>query len=78
MNTDLQDIIAQSTIRAYNAGFESGKKHVLDAVDFVLFEHHDLEVAAKSDLLEELADRAKSYHSDRQVTLSEQDLKAKP
>ena len=59
MNTDLQDIIAQSTVRAFNAGFEAGKRHVLEAVDFVKFDHHDLEVAAISDLLEELEDRAK-------------------
>ena len=77
MNTDLQDIIAQSTIRAYNAGYESGKKHVLDAVKFVQFEHYDLLVAAIEDLEEELKLRASSYHSDRQITLSEADLEGK-
>lgn len=61
MNTDLQDIIAQSTIRAYNAGFNSGVKHVLDAIDTVKFEHYDLEVAAISDLDDELQIRSKAY-----------------
>ena len=60
--SDLQDIIAQSTIRAFNAGykagFDAGKAHVLNAVKFVQFEYHDIEVAAISDLEEELADRA--------------------
>jgi hypothetical protein len=62
MNTDLQDIIAESTKRAfnagYNAGLEAGKTHVLNAVKFVQFEYKGLEVAAISDLQEELADRA--------------------
>lgn len=82
MNTDLQDIIAQSTIRAFNAGYRQGKgegieigrDQILDAVKFVTFEYHDLQVAAISDLEEELKDRANLYHSDRQITLSEQDL----
>jgi len=81
VNTDLQDIIAQSTIRAFNAGYkagyDAGKAHVLNAVKFVTFEHHDLEVAAISDLEEELKDRANLYHSDRQITLSEADLEGK-
>jgi hypothetical protein len=77
VNTDLQDIIAQSTIRAYNAGYESGKKHVLDAVETVTFEYHDIDVAAISDLHEELRIRASSYHRDRQVTRSEADLQGK-
>jgi hypothetical protein len=54
MNTDLQDIIATSTIRAFNAGYQAGKRHVLEAIETVTFEHHDLEVAAISDLQEEL------------------------
>lgn len=58
--SDLQDIIAQSTIRAYNAGFEAGKTHVMSAVKFVTFEHYDLEVAAIADLEEELRLRAKN------------------
>jgi hypothetical protein len=70
--SDLQDIIAKSSIRAYNAGFEAGKRHVLDAVETVTFEHYDLEVAAISDLEEELKLKASFYHSDRQITLSEQ------
>jgi len=58
VNTDLQDIIAQSTIRAFNAGYEAGKRHVLEAVETVTFEYHDLEVAAISDLQEELEMKA--------------------
>jgi hypothetical protein len=75
--SDLQDIIAQSTIRAYNVGFEAGKKHVLDAVQTVTFEHYDLQVAAIEDLEEELKLKANSYHSNRQITLSEADLEGK-
>jgi len=75
MNTDQQDIIASSSVKAFNAGYaagkreaitddqtviffnagyQAGKRHVLDAVETVTFEHHDLEVAAISDLQEEL------------------------
>ena len=60
MNTDLQDIIAQSTIRAFNAGYMAGKEEVLGAVKAVTFEYRDLEVAAISDLNEELEMRAKN------------------
>lgn len=60
MNTDLQDIIAQSSIRAFNAGYEAGRQSVLDAVNFVKFEYRDLEVAAISDLEEELESRMKN------------------
>jgi hypothetical protein len=52
--SDLQDIIAKSTIRAFNAGYEAGKRYVLEAVETVTFEHYDLEVAAIADLEEEL------------------------
>jgi len=60
VNTDLQDIIAQSSIRAFNAGYEAGRQSVLDAVNFVKFEYRDLEVAAISDLEEELESRMKN------------------
>lgn len=68
MSTDLQDIIAESTIRAFNAGYNQGKgegiaigrDQILDAIKFVTFEYHDLEVAAISDLTEELKDRGYS------------------
>jgi hypothetical protein len=73
MNTDLQDIIAQSTIRAFNAGFEHGKRLVLDAVETVAFDYHDLKVAAISDLEEELQIKADAKVVP-QVTLSEADL----
>lgn len=62
MNTDLQDIIAQSTIRAFNAGYrqgrtegyEAGLKRAIEAAKFVQFDHYDLEVVALSDFEEEL------------------------
>jgi hypothetical protein len=60
VNTDLQDIIAQSSIRAFNAGYAAGRQEVLDAVNFVKFEYRDLEVAAISDLEEELESRMKN------------------
>jgi len=55
--SDLQDIIATSSVRAYNAGYRAGKAAVLNAVNFVKFEYNDLEVAAISDLTEELDNR---------------------
>lgn len=78
-NTDLQDIIAQSSIKAFNAGYQTGKAEgyragiemALEAAKFVQFEHYDLDVVALSDFEEELKDRANLYHSDRQITLSE-------
>lgn len=70
--SDLQDIIASNTVRAFNAGYESGKRAVLEAVKFVSFEFDDLTVAAISDIEDELKERAKLYYSDRQITLSEQ------
>lgn len=73
--SDLQDIIATNTVRAFNAGYESGKNAVLEAVKFVSFELDDLTVAAISDIEDELQERAKSYHSARQITLSEQSQK---
>jgi flagellar biosynthesis/type III secretory pathway protein FliH len=62
MNTDLQDIIAQSTIRAFNAGYrqgrtegyEAGLERAIEAAKFVQFDHYDLEVVALSDFEEEL------------------------
>jgi hypothetical protein len=61
--SDLQDIIAESIKRAYNSGYsagiDAGKAHVLNAVKFVQFEYHGVEVAAIADLDEELAERAK-------------------
>jgi hypothetical protein len=58
MNTDLQDIIANSSVKAFNAGYAAGilegQNRALDAAQFVKFEHHDLEVVAVSDLEEEL------------------------
>jgi hypothetical protein len=70
MNTELQDIIASSSVRAFNAGYMAGKAAVLNAINFVKFEYNDLEVAAISDLEEELADR-EARNSVRQETLSE-------
>jgi hypothetical protein len=58
--SDLADIIAQSTIRAFNAGYLAGKEEVLSAVKAVTFDYRDLEVAAISDLQEELEMRAKN------------------
>jgi hypothetical protein len=58
--SDLQDIIGSNTVRAFNAGYETGKREVLEAVEFVKFEHYDLEVAAVEDLKEELKLRAKN------------------
>lgn len=85
MSNDLQDIIVQSTIRAFNAGYRQGKTEgyeagidrAIEAAKFVQFNHYDLEVVALSDFEEELKDRANLYHSDRQITLSEQDLEGK-
>lgn len=62
MNTDLQDIIAQSTIRAFNAGYrqgttegyQAGLQRAIEAAKFVQFDHYDLEVVALSDFEEEL------------------------
>jgi flagellar biosynthesis/type III secretory pathway protein FliH len=82
MSTDLQDIIAEATIRAFNAGYNQGKsegyqagiERALEAAKFVKFEHHDLEVIALSDFEEEVQHPANSYHANRQVTRSEADL----
>ena len=56
--SDLQDIIANSSVKAFNAGYAAGilegQRKALDAAQFVKFEHHDLEVVAVSDLEEEL------------------------
>jgi hypothetical protein len=60
VNTDLADIIAQATLRAYNAGYELGRSHVLDAVKLVQFEHYDLLVAGIEDLEEELKMRGEN------------------
>lgn len=82
MSTDLQDIIVEATIRAFNAGYAQGKtegyeagiERALEAARFVKFEHYDLEVIALSDLEEEVKFPANSYHSNRQVTRSLTDL----
>jgi len=64
MNTDLQDIIASSSVKAFNAGYAAGilegQKRVLEAAKFVQFDHHDLDVVALTDLEEELQIRAKN------------------
>jgi len=56
--SDLQDIIASNTVRAFNAGYAAGilegQKRALEAAKFVQFDHHDLDVVALSDLEEEL------------------------
>jgi hypothetical protein len=58
MNTDLQDIIASSSVKAFNAGYAAGilegQNRALDAAKFVQFDHHDLDVVALSDLEAEL------------------------
>ena len=58
MSTDLQDIIASSSVKAFNAGYAAGilegQNRALDAAKFVQFDHHDLDVVALSDLEEEL------------------------
>ena len=62
MNTDLQDIIASSSVKAFNAGYAAGilegQNRALDAAKFVQFDHHDLDVVALSDLEEELKIRS--------------------
>jgi hypothetical protein len=79
--SDLQDIIAESTKRAFNAGYnsglEAGRTQILNAVKFVQFDFHDVQVVAIADLEEELRIRATLYHSNRQITLSEADLEGK-
>jgi hypothetical protein len=81
MNTDLQDIIASSSVKAFNAGYAAGilegQSRALEAAKFVQFDCHDVDVIALSDLEEELRIRASSYHRDRQITLSEADLQGK-
>jgi hypothetical protein len=58
MSTDLQDIIASSSVKAFNAGYAAGilegQNRALDAAKFVQFDHHDLDVVALSDLEAEL------------------------
>jgi hypothetical protein len=58
MNTHLQDIIASSSVKAFNAGYAAGilegQNRALEAAKFVQFDHHDLAVVALSDLEEEL------------------------
>jgi hypothetical protein len=58
--SDLQDIIVTSTVRAFNAGYAAGRQEVLSAVEAVKFEYRDIEVAAISDLNDELELRAKN------------------
>jgi hypothetical protein len=61
MNTDLQDIIASSSVKAFNAGYAAGilegQNRALEAAKFVQFDHHDLDVVALSDFEEELKSR---------------------
>jgi hypothetical protein len=64
MSTDLQEIIAESTIRAFNAGYLQGKTEgyaagvqlALKAAKFVAFGHSDFEsdILALSDFEEEV------------------------
>lgn len=64
MSTDLQEIIAQSTIRAFNAGYSQGKSEgyeagiekALKAAKFVSFGHSDFDsdILALSDFEEEV------------------------
>ena len=61
--SDLQDIIASNTDRAFNAGYAAGREEVLKAVKFVKFERDNLEVVAVSDLEEEL--RLRMNHDSR-------------
>jgi flagellar biosynthesis/type III secretory pathway protein FliH len=60
--SDLQEVIVEATIRAFNAGYAQGKtegyeagiERAVEAARFVKFEHYDLEVVALSDLEEEI------------------------
>jgi hypothetical protein len=56
--SDLQDIIASSSVKAFNAGYAAGilegQNRALEAAKFVQFDHHDLDVVAITDLEEEL------------------------
>ena len=60
--SDLQEVIVEATIRAFNAGYSQGKtegyeagiERALEAAKFVKFDHYDLEVIALSDFEEEL------------------------
>ena len=64
MNTDLQDIIASSSVKAFNAGYAAGilegQSRALEAAKFVQFDCHDVDVIALSDLEEELRIRSQS------------------
>lgn len=63
MNTDLQDIIASSSVKAFNAGYAAGilegQNRALEAAKFVQFDYHDLLVVALTDLEDELELRSK-------------------
>ena len=69
---DLQDVIVESTIRAFNAGYAAGLERAKEAARFVKFEHYDLEVIALSDFEEELKLGAKVYQSDSSLSQSAQ------
>ena len=69
---DLQDVIVESTIRAFNAGYAAGLERAKEAARFVKFEHYDLEVIALSDFEEELKLGAKVYQSDSPLSQSAQ------
>ena len=54
--SDLQDIIASNTVRAFNAGYAAGLEKAMQAAKFVSFEHSDFDSAilALSDFQEEV------------------------
>jgi hypothetical protein len=62
--SDLQDIIASSSVKAFNAGYAAGilegQNRALEAAKFVQFDHYDLDVVALSDLEEEVRLRSQS------------------
>ena len=70
--SDLQDVIVESTIRAFNAGYAAGLERAKEAARFVKFEHYDLEVIALSDFEEELKLGAKVYQLDSLLSQSAQ------
>jgi len=54
--SDLNEIIAQATVRAYNAGYQAGIEKALEAAKFVAFGHSDFQsdILAFSDFEEEV------------------------
>ena len=53
--SDLQDIIASNTVRAFNAGYSAGLEKAMQAAKFVSFEHSDFDapILSLSDFQEE-------------------------